>query len=202
MDLDPFEPVGINAQTMQFLDVFLLHCLLADSPPDTPQEIAALSRNQHLAAARGREPGLRLERGDGDVALRDWAAEILAECAPIADALDAAQGGCAHGLALASAGAALRDADALPSARVLSTMRRDFDSSYIRFVNAQSDRTRHTLLGQPFAAGLQARFAELARDSLDEQARIEAADVLPFETYRLNYLAPQRLNVETKGEAA
>ena len=202
MDLDPFEPVGINAQTMQFLDVFLLHCLLADSPPDTPQEIAALSRNQHLAAARGREPGLRLERGDGDVVLRDWAAEILAECEPIADALDAAQGGTAHRLALASAGAALRDADALPSARVLGTMRRDFDSSYIRFVNAQSDRTRHTLLEQPFAPGLQARFAELARDSLDEQARIEAADVLPFETYRLNYLAPQRLNVETKGEAA
>jgi glutamate--cysteine ligase len=32
MDLDPFEPVGINAQTMRFLDVFLLHCLLSDSP--------------------------------------------------------------------------------------------------------------------------------------------------------------------------
>ena len=27
MDLDPFETVGINAQTMRFLDVFLLHCL-------------------------------------------------------------------------------------------------------------------------------------------------------------------------------
>ena len=27
MDLDPFEPLGINAETMRFLDVFLLHCL-------------------------------------------------------------------------------------------------------------------------------------------------------------------------------
>ena len=42
MDLDPFEPVGIDAATMRFLDIFLLHCLLADSPPDTPEEIAAL----------------------------------------------------------------------------------------------------------------------------------------------------------------
>ncbi|MFO0490191.1 MAG: glutamate--cysteine ligase, partial [Curvibacter sp.] len=48
MDLDPFEPVGINAQTMRFLDVFLLHCLQTASPPDTPQEIAELARNQHL----------------------------------------------------------------------------------------------------------------------------------------------------------
>src|SRR5207247_3020408 len=42
MDLDPFVPIGIKAQTLRFLDVFLLHCLLADSPDDTPQEIAAL----------------------------------------------------------------------------------------------------------------------------------------------------------------
>ena len=43
MDLDPFETVGIGTRTMQFLDVFLLHCLLTDSPPDTPEEIAALA---------------------------------------------------------------------------------------------------------------------------------------------------------------
>ncbi|HNY47557.1 MAG TPA: glutamate--cysteine ligase, partial [Casimicrobium sp.] len=57
MDLDPFVAVGITAATMRFIDVFLLHCLLADSPPDTPAEIAALARNQHRTAASGREPG-------------------------------------------------------------------------------------------------------------------------------------------------
>ena len=60
LDLDPFVPVGITAQTMRFIDVFLLHCLLADSPPDTPQEITELAHNQHRTAASGREPGLRL----------------------------------------------------------------------------------------------------------------------------------------------
>eukprot|EP01136_Pigoraptor_vietnamica_P040498 Opistho-1_new@12471 len=33
MDLNPFEPIGIGASTLRFLDVFLLHCLLTDSPP-------------------------------------------------------------------------------------------------------------------------------------------------------------------------
>src|SRR5215212_9873323 len=46
MDLDPFSPIGISAATCRFLDVFLLHCLLSDSPPDTPAEIAAINRNQ------------------------------------------------------------------------------------------------------------------------------------------------------------
>ena len=35
----------------------------SDSPPDTPEEIRAIGRNQHTVAARGREPGLRLDRG-------------------------------------------------------------------------------------------------------------------------------------------
>ena len=29
-------PIGITADTIRFLDVFLLHCLLTESPPDTP----------------------------------------------------------------------------------------------------------------------------------------------------------------------
>src|SRR5207244_7993056 len=32
MDLDPYSGIGIAAETTRFLDVFLLHCLLSDSP--------------------------------------------------------------------------------------------------------------------------------------------------------------------------
>ena len=79
MDLNPFLPVGIDEQTMRFLDVFLLHCLLSDSPPDSPAEIEALKRNQHLVAERGREPGLKLACGGMEVALTDWAAQVMGE---------------------------------------------------------------------------------------------------------------------------
>ena len=72
MDLDPFEPLGIRASTLRFLDVFLLHCLLADSPPDSPAEVREMAHNQHLTAARGREPGLQLLRGGEPRALQDW----------------------------------------------------------------------------------------------------------------------------------
>ena len=46
---------------------------------------------------------------------------------------------------------------------------------------------------RPYAAELQARHEAEARASLAEQARIEAADTLPFEVYRQHYLAPERL---------
>ncbi|MDP2819882.1 MAG: glutamate--cysteine ligase [Polaromonas sp.] len=202
MDLDPFVPVGIAADTMRFLDVFLLHCLLTDSPPDTPQEIAALARNQHRVAARGREPGLLLERGSEEVSLTEWGAELIAQCAPIAAALDAAQGGSAYADALRASEASLRQPETLPSARVLDVMVTQHGSSFVAFARAQSLATRQTLLDLPFSANQQARFEELTRQSLAEQKTIEAADSMPFEIYRQQYVSPERLGIRSLAHAA
>ena len=193
MDLDPFEPVGINTQTMRFLDVFLLHCLLADSPPDTPLEIAALARNQHNTAARGREPGLTLERDGHPVSLRDWGLEIVAQCAPIAAQLDAVHGHQLYSDALAAAVTGLKNPDTLPSARVLAAMAQDHDNSFVEFARAQSEKTRTALLALPFPQEQQTKFEALTRQSIAEQKKIEAADSLPFEMYREAYLSPERL---------
>jgi glutamate--cysteine ligase len=193
MDLDPFVPVGITAQTMRFLDVFLLHCLLSDSPSDTPEEIAALGRNQHRTAASGRKPGLTLERNGAEVRLADWALELVAQCAPIALALDAAHGGTHYTDAVASARHSIEQPDTLPSARVLASMAQHFDNSFVKFVRAQSQQTQQTLLALPFTADWQTRFETMTRESIAEQRSIEAADTLPFETYRKNYVSPARL---------
>ena len=201
MDLDPFVPVGITAATMRFIDVFLLHCLLTDSPPDTPEEIAALARNQHRTAASGRQPGLMLERSGGDgaeVALTDWGLELIEQCAPIAAALDAAQGGARYADAVAAARTSLEQPHTLPSARVLSVLKQDFENSFVKFVRAQSVSTQQTLLALPFTAELQMRFEAMTRESIAEQKKIEAADALPFEIYRQEYVSPARLGIGSK----
>jgi glutamate--cysteine ligase len=193
MDLDPFEAVGISAQTMRFLDVFLLHCLLQDSPPDTPDEIRAIGRNQHTVAARGREPGLALDRGTGRVALRDWGGEILAGCAAIAEALDAAHGAAAYRGAVEAARLLLDDPARTPSARVLSAMARNHDNQHLRFGVVQSLLHAGHLRGLHLPAASAAQFEALAAQSLAEQQSIEAADKLDFETYRSKYLAHDTL---------
>jgi glutamate--cysteine ligase len=195
MDLDPFVPVGIEAQTMRFIDLFLLHCLLSDSPPDTPQEIAALGRNQQRVAARGREPGLELERFGAAEKLVDWGVQIVEQCAPLAEAMDALHGGRPYRDAQRAALAGLADADRLPSARVLATMCKDFEGAYVRFIRAQSQQTRNTLLALPWPAALEQRFVEMAAESMQAQTRIENADTMPFEIYRQEYLSPKRLGV-------
>ncbi|HSW21046.1 MAG TPA: glutamate--cysteine ligase [Ramlibacter sp.] len=195
LDLDPFVPVGIKAQTMRFLDVFLLHCLLAESPPDTPEEIAQIGRNQHLTAAFGRQPGLQLERGQGLVSLTDWAAELMGECAPIAQALDAAHQTSDYGDALRAGQALLGQPDLLPSARVLQAMSREFADSFSDFTAHQSRTTRAKILALPFSGAQHARFAALTDKSLRDQRAIEEADTMPFEIYRQQYIQPERLGL-------
>ncbi len=196
MDLDPFEPVGIGADTIRVLDAFLLHCLNSASPDDTPDEIAANARNQHRVAARGREPGLVLEHWQrGELPLATWAGEILTACAAQADALDAAHGGTAYRAALDRVAQRLQNPDLCPSARVLAAMKQDFADSHVAFIRRQSDATRAALLALPFPDALQQRFEQQAAHSLAEQARIEASDTLPFEEFRRHYVAPERMAV-------
>ena len=194
MDLDPFAPVGITLPVMRFLDVFLLHCLLSDSPPDTPADLACEARNQETVAARGREPGLRIGCGREDRDLKEWGVQLLAECEPAAVAIDAAVGGSAYREAHAAQAAVLRDAALVPSARVLAQMKRHGDS-FRQFALERSRMHRQALLAMDFPQAEATRFVRLAAESIAEQQSIEAGDTLPFEEYRKRYLAVERLGL-------
>jgi glutamate--cysteine ligase len=196
MDLDPFNPVGIDARTMRFLDVLLLHCLLEDSPPDSPQELAALARNKLRGAQEGRKPGLLLERQGAQVPLVEWGKEVLAACEPIAGALDDARGGAAYRDALQHGLSCFSDLSSVPSARVLQAMAREHGNSHVKFTLAESLSHRGTLLGMPLKAEVEERFAQLAAESLEKQKAIEASDRVDFETYRQRYLNPDLLRAE------
>jgi len=193
IDLDPFEQIGIAASTARFLDVFLVHCLLVESPHDTPQEISTLARNQERVAARGREPGLRLERGTSSADLVEWGQELLDECDLIATALDSLRGGYGHRDAVRQARAALADASQLPSARVLKAMATQLGGGFLQFIGERSEATRQALLELPWSDAEAARFRALSEASLREQHALDASSEIPFEAFRQQYLSPEQL---------
>jgi glutamate--cysteine ligase len=189
LDVDPFSAVGVPAVTMRFLDVFLLHCLLADSPPDTPAEIGVIAQNQYRVAERGRQPGLRLRRDGAEVGLADWGTELLSACAPIAAALDRACGTEEHCDALEAARSRLEDPARTPSARVLAQMHENHRDSYVEFALTRSLQHRRELLSLTLPDDAAARLAGMADESLARQRELEASDTAPFEEYRQRYLA-------------
>lgn len=192
MDLDPFSAIGITEPTIRFLDTFLLHCLLDDSPYDTPDIIAAHSANRHTVAQRGREPGLSLLQDDGSHRpLLDWGRDILASCELVAQRLDEAhpehQG--AHAEAMAMARQRLEDMDSTPSARLMSAVTHNDRQSLEATALALSTAHRRQLLAQPLPLDIRRRFETMARDAMAEQAAIEARDTGDFETWRQHYIS-------------
>ena len=140
---------------------------------------------------------MQLQKGGHEIPLADWGAQLLQAFVPVAAALDSAHGSSDYSAALAASGNGLAHPDSLPSARVLAAMVENHDSSFVGFARAQSVKARAALLNLPFDADTETRFAAMAKASIDEQKQIEAADTMPFESYRQQYVSPDRLGLPT-----
>ncbi|MEM7219694.1 MAG: glutamate--cysteine ligase [Pseudomonadota bacterium] len=183
LDVNPFLPNGIDLETARFVDVFLLYCLLSDSPADSSVETAEATMNQRRVVEEGRRPGLQLERDGNALTLQQWGSEILDACEQIAtllgdEAVDA----------VGAQRAKLEDAERTPSAMVLSAMR-DHDQSFYRFALDRSRAHADAFRAAPLEGAKLEAFTARAQDSLAEQRALEAAEVEPFDEFLERYLA-------------
>src|SRR5690606_38360014 len=94
LDVDPFSPIGISADTTHFLDAFLLYCMLEDSPLFVEGgHCSESAQNFMTVVKRGREPGLTLYCQGEALPLSQWADQLLADIGACANVLDQAFGG-------------------------------------------------------------------------------------------------------------
>ena len=188
LDVDPFSPVGIEEDTMRFMEAFLIHCALDSSPSVSPQEREESDENQRLVAVRGRDPALRLRRTGESVRVFEWAREIVDAVAEIAELLDASGRTRRYAGAVESSRAALDDPQLLPSARVLDELRAHSEA-FFEFAMRKSEEHRATLLAAALPAGRKAALEVEAAASLRAQREIESTDRLSFSEYLQRYFA-------------
>jgi glutamate--cysteine ligase len=188
VDISPWDPVGISQRTMRFLEVFLIYCLLDESPPIFADEQNCIDRNLGAVARRGREPGLELETCEGTVPLQSWADRICREMIAVARLLDPEeqQG---HVAAIHHQLQAVEDAERTPSALLLRELRVN-GQSLARYGLNLAGRTRDYFLSlAPELNRHRDLLAAEAKESLIRQQQIEASDREPFEEYLARYLA-------------
>lgn len=189
LDLNPFDPTGVNSHTLRFLEALMLFCVLEDSPPITAIERAGIDRNQLQVARAGRDPAMRLVRGGGEsIGLREWADAICSAMSSICTALDENDPEQPFSSALEHVRQTIARPELLPSARVLEIMRQR-EQSFVAFAMAQSRAHKKHFLSDPLPEPLRSRFEAEAARSLSEQAEIEASDTLSFEEYLDSYFA-------------
>ncbi|PWG64642.1 glutamate--cysteine ligase [Spiribacter halobius] len=189
LDLNPFEPLGVNARQLAFMEILLVYCLLEESPPIDARERGWINANQGLVARQGRDPRLTLHRGDGGrVRLLDWAAELFDAMAGPAELLDEVHGDHRYRDVLAEYRRCAEDPGCTPSARVLAEMQ-DRGEEFVQFALRVSRAHAAAFRRRELPEDLRQRLAAEARASLEAQREIEAADTLPFEAYLQRYFA-------------
>ncbi len=186
VDVNPFLPLGIDADQMRFMDSFLLYCLLQDSPPCDDAEQVEMAENMKRVVNRGREPGLQLVDGGNSVLLNQLGESLLADIAPLAQLLDQAHNGDAYRTSHQLQSAKLKDSSLTPSARVLKEMR-DEGVPFFRLAMNYSSRWAEEFKKQPLCDARTQHFIEAGERSRQHQLDIEASDNIDFETYLENY---------------
>jgi glutamate--cysteine ligase len=186
LDVNAFDPLGINERQLHFLEAFLLFCLLHDSPVISQTERAAIDQNELLAAHQGRDPALRLLRDSQPVRLREWAGELLGEMQAVCELLDQGARGNPYSAALAAQQAKIDDPDLTPSARMLHEMR-DRGEGFYHFARRMSEIHQHFFRNLPMSSEKYQFFSELAVKSLEDQRAWEQTDEIGFDEYLEHY---------------
>lgn len=188
LDLSPEHPDGLSLPQMRLLEVFLLCCLLKDSPPMDAAESAEIGANTLAVAHSGRLPGLQLRRGGQALGLREWGLELAEAMRAVAEVLDRGQSSPVYLASLNPLLAALEEPDSTPSARVLAEMR-EHHESFQDFALRKSLQHAGQFRARPLEAAQAETFRREAADSLVAQQQTEASDSLSFEEYLARYFA-------------
>ena len=186
MDVNPFDPLGINLETARFLDAFLLFCALDESPLTNQAEGAENSENFALTVKQGRRPGLLLSRRGEAVSLQDWGLQLLEKIAPVAALLDKQAGSDVHQQSLQVQREKLQHPDLTPSAQVMRAIRAAGDS-FTGFALSQSQSLAAQFRARPPSAADQQRFEQMAASSIAEQAAMEQQQQGSFDDFISDY---------------
>jgi len=193
LDLNPFEPLGINEQQMHFLDTFLLHCLLSDSPSSSNQEHIDIQNNQKRMVYQGRDPDLRLRDQGKERPMREWGEMLMVDMQQVARTLDNAKGGAQYSDSLKSERRKLHDTSLTPSAQVLADMKKN-NKTFYRFAADLSTQHQDYFAHYVLTRAQQAHYAELATQSIAKQDRIESDDIIEFDRYLADYYSQYQCN--------
>lgn len=188
LDLDLFNPIGIDEAKSRFIEALLLTCLLMDSPEFSHQDHKINNANQLAVANYGRKPGLELEKDYQKVLLKDWAFEILESMQPVCAILDQDDAGKPYSSALQQQTELVQNPDLTASARMLNNMA-ELQQPFARYALTMSNEHRQYFCGNKLDDVATQQFMDMAEVSLAKQKALESKEQIPFDDFLKNYFA-------------
>ncbi len=187
LDINLFDPCGINQNTMRFMEALLIYCLLTESPKLSDEELQEVASNQVGTAKYGRDPEFRLSRNGDLVSVACWANEIMDGILAVAAELDQHDDNDSYVEAVRLMQTLVGEPEATPSARIVAELQ-SANTGFFKFAMtmAESHRDYFASITQPDHASSEV-FRQEAAESLRRQQAIEAADSISLDEYLADY---------------
>ncbi len=191
MDINPYEPMGVSETSLYFLETFSFFCLLHESPITNDKEYLQNSKNLLNVAHQGRKPGLNLFRGDKEIRLDIWAAEVFDRMDEIAELLDEKKQTTKYSAAMHYYRKNIADPDTTISAKIINEMRENKES-FFHFSLRKSQEHARYFKQQKLSAERELFFQQLGEDSIQQQLNIENSDNMDLDDFLNAYFQQSR----------
>ena len=189
LDLDLFNPIGIDENKARFVEAFLLHCLLNESPLQSSKEQRINNKNQLTVAHKGRQTDIHLLKDKKEIPLKIWANEILQAMIPVCRILDEGDDNKPYSMALKEQQNRVDDPEETPSAKILQAMGKCSQAFGCLSVDISKKHHAYFSSKAPLEEAVLQRFYQATKTSHQKQQQIEKNEGLVFEDFLKNYFA-------------
>ncbi len=188
LDVNAFDPLGINETQLRFIEILMLFCLLDESDQICYSERDEIDKNELDVAHHGRNPSLRLHYRASRILLRDWASELMDKMQAISEILDQNKEGEPYQQALRLQLEKVQHPDMTPSARMLEAMRETREGFY-HFAKRMSQKHYQYFTKLKISPERIAFFDKEVEDSIARQKQIEENDSQSLDEYLEAYFS-------------
>ncbi len=188
LDVNPYLPLGIDAEQIRFIDAFILFCLLEDSAPIDMKEYEEVIATSKNVVNNGRANDAQVTLNGESQPLLDAAGSIMARVKQCAAILDGAKDASQFSTACARQQDKLTTPGTLPAAQILHDMQAN-ELTYYRFAMDQTIAHKQYFSRHQIAPERAAYFEQQALASIAERQRIEQQDRISFEQFMTQYHA-------------
>ncbi len=185
LDINPFLAEGISAQQIRFLDAFLLYCLFSQCPQVSDTGCPEIRGNQTEVIMRGRDPDLKLQRGDEMVPFKVAATELIDAIMGTAELLDKAHNSFEYSSAVYAQQAKVDDSTLTPSGQIMELV--EAGNEFIDIVSEQADKHQIHFASIDKNTEFQDNLVVEAKQSLQQQQELESQDSVSFDDFLREY---------------
>lgn len=187
LDVDIYKENGICELTSNFIEVYLIFCLISNEIPYNECLVLEANDNFTKVVKFGRKKNLELVKNEKNILLKTWAEEILESCLEISKKMDQAlKSGNKYKDAVYEQLKKVNDINTTPSARLLADLK-SWNGNTHDFICNLSKQHKEKSNQHPMKDERMAFFDKATKDSIHAFNKLENKEEETFEDYLNSY---------------